>query len=252
MLQLDITTDIDKALKQFYVLEPRQFPFIVSFAMNKTMRYVKDDIRAEMQKVFDRPKAFTLNSLRTEIAKKDNLVALIQFRDFAGKGTPASKYLAPEIYGGGRSYKGFEKQLQRNGILPAGLYAVPAKGAPLDQYGGISGSVIVKILSYLKAFGEVGYTANKKPGARKAQQFFAISSPDQGLPMGIYQRKGKGIQMIFAFVKQPKYTKRLRFFEVSEATTRRHLERELVKAADYAISTSKSNLKLTDFTSLLS
>jgi hypothetical protein len=251
MLTLDIKTNIDDALKQFYVLEPRHFPFIVALAMNRTMKRIKDDVREEMARAFDRPKPFTLNSLQTVVATKQNLEASIKLRDFAGKGTPASKYLAPTIYGGKRSYKGFERQLQRAGILPAGMYAVPSNTAPLDQYGGVSGSLIVKMLSYLKAFGEVGYTANRKPGARKAQEFFAITTPDRGLPLGIYQRKGKGINMLFAFVKQPTYSKQFRFFEVSQNTAQRYLNAELIRAADYALQTSKSKVSLSDFTAIL-
>lgn len=251
MITLDVQTDIAQALKKFYALEPRQFPFIVSLAMNRTMQQIKKNEQQEISRAFDRPTPFTMNSLQITPATKDNLQASIGLRDFAGKGTPASKYLAPEIYGGDRRYKRFELALKSAGILPDGMFAVPGKGAALDQYGNMTASYITRILSYLRASPDA--TQNRaRRGKAKALQFFAVSRPnDRSLPLGIYERTGNTIRLVIAFVKQPLYRERFKFYDVAGQSTQQLLADELRKAAEYAISTSNTSLTLSDFTSLL-
>jgi hypothetical protein len=256
MLTMNVNTDIAEALKKFYALEPRQFPFIVALAMNRTMKVIKQLERDAMVKAFDRPTPFTLNGLQTNIAKKEKLEASIGLREFAGKGTPASKYLAPEIYGGQRPLKRMEKALQAIGVMPAGMYAVPAKGAPLNAYGNLTGGYIVKVLSALRAFSEVGYKANRtaasaKRAKGKQKQFFAVTDPARGLPLGVYERKAKAIHMVIAYVPKAVYDKRLPFFEVAEKNAKDLLPYALQQAAKQALATSRSGARLSDFSDAL-
>ncbi len=242
MIELDVKTDIAKGLAQYAALDSRQFPFIVSLAINRTMRRIKADERQVMGSVFDRPTPFTLNSLQTVAARKDNLEAVIKLRDFAGKGTPASKYLAAQIGGGSRPHKPHEKALAAAGILPPGLYAVPAQGAPLNAYGNLNGAYVSRILSYLKANRDG--TQNRTKGSMvrnsRQKQFFAISQPDKrGLPLGIYERRSGGIRMVIAFVKAPTYAKRLPFIDVAQRDARLYLAEELRIAAEQAMATSR-------------
>src|SRR3546814_6873764 len=55
--------------------------------------------------------------------------------------------------------------LQRVG-LPGDQYAFPAAGAELDAYGNMSRGQVVRLLSYLQAFGEQGYRANATARSR--------------------------------------------------------------------------------------
>jgi hypothetical protein len=95
------------------------------------------------------------------------------------KGTPASKFLAPEIYGGQRGQKRSERALTR--YAPPDVkramgnrgYWVPGPGLTLNAYGNVSGSTMVQILSDLKAFGEVGLPPTGRP-----------SRPPQEAPQG--------------------------------------------------------------------
>ncbi|MDF5999583.1 hypothetical protein P4050_14390 [Pseudomonas aeruginosa] len=47
--------------------------------------------------------------------------------------------------------KASERNLRARGILPAGMFVVPAEGARLDQYGNMSRGQMIQILSGLGA-----------------------------------------------------------------------------------------------------
>ena len=68
----------------------------------------------------------------------------------AGSGTPAAKFLLPQIEAGGRDQKRFEVALKAVGILKAGWYVVPGDHAEIDAYGNIKASQIRHILSYFR------------------------------------------------------------------------------------------------------
>lgn len=215
---LDVKTDIAKALRLFYDLPNKQLPFTFAMALNNTINAVKHDLRQEMVSKFVAPKTFTLNSLRVIPAKKDNLTAAVTFKDgAAGGGRSAGKYLAPEIYGGSRSVKAFERALSLSGLVPTGYLVVPAKGFPLDANGNIPRAFIARVLAYLRAV--------KGNGKRGKLEFFVIAQDNpRGLPKGIYQRKVGSARMVMAFVLHARYKQRFKFFEVAQATTKRTIE----------------------------
>ena len=216
-------------------------------SLNKTAAAVLDTLKAEMPRVFDRPTQYTLNSLRVTKATKGNPSATIRPADFAGKGTPAENYLGPQIYGGARRAKRSENALRAFGMLSAGLYTAPGKGANLDAYGNQSVGEIRQILSYFQSAERTsGYTANMtaKTRARLARgtkktgfgySYFAIRTDRGNLAPGIYRRMnfaaGSAIKPVLMFVKKPQYRKRFRWFEVANTVARqmfdRYLEREV-------------------------
>lgn len=252
-IKIDVQNEIGQALKEFYWLRPEAYPRVVAHGLNKTMVTIRAQMKREVERVFDRPTRYTINSTFTVPATTNRLQVEIRLKDTPGKGTPASKFLAAEVYGGNRRLKRFERALQISGILPAGMFAVPAQGLPLDQYGNIPGRTLVSILSYLKAFSEVGYLANRtaKTTKRRTAQYFAISSDAKTtLPLGIYQRQGRGFQMIIAFVRQPRYEKRLRFHEVGERITRKYLPNDIREAAKIYLDQRRPTLDQT-FATLL-
>lgn len=193
---------------------------------------VRPSIRAEMQRVFDRPTAYTLNSMFVKGATKNNLEAKVWLKDNPfGKGTPADRYLAPQIFGGERRQKGMERALQAARLMPAGHFAVPAAGAQLDANGNVKRSQIVQILSQLRAQLGAGYesrasgsAASRRTIRRQGQTYFALPVRTKGLAPGIYLKKqfamGSAIRPVFLFVSQVRYRPRLRFFEVGEAAAR--------------------------------
>lgn len=206
---------------------PRQMRFATALALTRTGQDVKLAQVAEIGRVFDRPTPFTLNSVYLKPATKANLVAVVWLKDFAGKGTPAEKYLAAQIEGGPRKPKSFERLLLRSGIMPTGYLAVPGSGAKLDSYGNMSGAQIVQILSALKAFGEQGFAANRSEASKKRKgkklPMFFVGRPGGGrLPRGVYQRfnfaHGSAIKPVLIFVRGPRYRPIYRFHDVSTRT----------------------------------
>lgn len=247
-MKFDIQQDIARGLKHLATLNPDQIPKIVAHAINRTMVTVRAKERQEIERVFDRPTRFTLNAFFTVPAKPTQVVAEIRLKDKAVKSVPAAAYLAPEVYGGARKLKGYERLLQRAGVMPAGMYAVPTSDAPLDAHGNLPRAYIVQVVSYLRAFGEQGYTANRnKASARRTKRRFYVvngtdSQDNRGLPLGIYERTGDGTsRMMIAFVRAPSYTQRFDFFAIAEQTVKRFLEKDVRETADEAV--RKANTK---------
>jgi len=201
-------------------------------AINDTGRLdVKPAIQEEMKKVFDRPTPYTLNSVYTRLNSSDMSVD-IGLKEWGDKGTAASEYLKPQIFGGSRPMKRSEKYL--------GSYYVPGAGARLNQYGNIPGSQITQILSALKAFPEVGYLANvtdRSKGRRKGRirNFFMIKNPGGNLHPGVYEKMANGsIKCILIFVRSPSYQVRLRWFEVIRDSFLKNVQHRFNQSFDRA------------------
>ncbi|AXK40860.1 hypothetical protein DWG20_09340 [Crenobacter cavernae] len=246
-------------------LEKRQLPFAMARALTLTAQDVKRAEIAEMQRAFDRPTKYTLNSLYVKPATKRDLRAWVWLKYDAGKGTPADKYLAAEIQGGGRKTKRFERALQQAGVMPRGMFAVPGSAAQKDAYGNMSRGQIVQILSYLRAFGEQGYKANMtdrrrgslaKGNAKKGVrgfQYFVLRERHGKLPPGIYKKtaysgadaarvahlQGGGAKPVVIFVKSPGYSRRFKFFEVAGRTVRERFTANFDQALADALASAR-------------
>ena len=197
-----------------------QLVYAQAVALTKTAKYVQSSLRADMERVFDRPTRWTLNSLYIRPATKDRLVSTIAFKDFAPKGTAAGKYLKPQVYGGGRGHKRFEKWLTGRGIMDASEYCVPGPGARLDGNGNWSGGQITAILSQLQVSPDASQWetkhSRKKAGRKRARVF--VPKHGSRLRRGIWMRDGRAIMPIAFFVRQPQYGVRFRFHDLA----RRH------------------------------
>jgi hypothetical protein len=227
-------TGIEEMKAKLTVLAQNEFPYAMARALTKTAQEIKKAEVDEMQRVFDRPTRWTLNSVFISPATKEKHIAEVWLKDewaVGSSGVPAVKYLRPHIFGGERNLKRHEKALQYAGILPSGMYCVPGQGAELDAYGNMKTSQIIQIMSYFKAFGEQGYKANitdarkakLKKGTKKNRgyEYFAIRERrGSGLKPGIYKRTGfawgGAVKPIIMFVKRPSYQPRFDFFGVAQ------------------------------------
>jgi hypothetical protein len=137
----------------------------------------------------------------------------VQFKSTASKGTAPSIFMQPEVIGGQRAVKRSEQAFQRAGIMPGGMLWVPGAGAKLNQYGNIMPSLLTQILSATKAFGEVGYLANRtsrsKKRNKKAIEIFAGKPGGGALPLGVYRRTANGVKPLLVFVSHANYKSRI-------------------------------------------
>lgn len=153
-------------------------------ALNKTGKLIKEAEVAEMKAVFDTPTRYTLNSLQLTPATKDNLQATVWFKEPDRMG---QHYLLPQVDGGQRRLKGFERGVGLGELTPA-------LGAKLNQYGNISPGQIRQILSVLgRAEIAAGYSANITDRSRRRntreRDYVVIDRRQRGnLPQGVYQR----------------------------------------------------------------
>lgn len=219
----------------------QQVPKATQRTVNYLANRVKDAEIKEMKRAFDRPTRWTLNSTRVQYASQriGRTHALVWLKDEAAKGIPATKYLTPQIHGGRRRAKRFERALWNAGVLPRGWLAVPGQGARMDAFGNMSRGQIVEILSWFRAFGEQGFRANateegrrrKARGTRRRRgtAYFAIRPGQQShLHPGVYQRIATGfgwaIKPVLIFVRSASYGRRYHFFEVADDAVFDHLE----------------------------
>lgn len=294
-----ITDNLPQALADLDVLSSRHGPFILRRAINATATAVarvgNDAIRA----TFDRPLARTATAVKVfkGVAREDqqrgDMTAIVGIHDgdqrmaatdprvlASGKSSIfPNRYLSAQIEGGARVNKRFEVALVRAGIMPAGQQAVFAKRSGyLDPHGNLSAALIVKILSWFKAFPEVGYRANMTDAARQramvgrmdrktGQRRFGAGKTDAArrygyayflsrgerfgglgmrLPPGIWERNypngaaGKSfIKPVLLFVKPARYRVRFPFYEVMQRAIADAAPRELAAAGDLALRTAR-------------
>lgn len=218
-MELSVKNDLERIARNLRETARARIPEAAAKAITQCAYLAQQAEVKEMRDVFDKPTPYTLSSTWVKPASKTTLAAMVKLKDEAGKGTPAAKYLLPQIVGGERSLKKFESALRSAGALPEGYFAVPGSGAQMDAFGNMSRGQIVQILSYFKAFPEAGYRANITDarrarltrGTRSKQGFvYFVGRPGDGkLPLGIWQRvmfaQGSALKPIMLFVSAVHY-----------------------------------------------
>ena len=251
----------------WYVDIETQIDFATSLALNATARQIREAIVEDMRVKFDRPTPYTLNALRVVPATKDTLLARVTFKERAGKGISAHDYLPPQVFGGRRNKKRSEKALAMTGTT-GDRYYVPGQGAEMDAYGNMNRGQVVKILSYLEAFGEQGYKANSTPKSRakinrgttkrdgtviNGVRYFVSrgkgtpikGAKEQHLRRGVYSVTGpkreEELRPLMIFVdNDPTYTPLLPFFETAEEIFTSSYEDHFDEALDRAINSARA------------
>ena len=218
----------------------RRLASAAATALTYAAKDVQAEVKREMRLVFDRPTPYTMNSLFVRPATAQRLQAEVFFKDDrAGSGTPATKYLLPQVEGGQRRTKRLEVALRAAGRLPEGWFIVPGAGARLDAYGNFSRGQIIQVLSQLRIQLLAGTERNMSFDARKAinaqrragGRFFVIK-PGSKVAPGVYQREfnGRNITPVFIFVRKAAYRTRLDFYGVARRVTAERLPVHLSRA----------------------
>jgi hypothetical protein len=249
VLRIDVRHDLDKLISTLGNVRREQLPYAIAVAVTRTAQVVKRALTTEMLYAFDRPTPYTMGSLFLSSATKSMPVAKVWLKDDAGKGTPASKYLLPEIIGGERRYKRFERALAATGLLPTGMYAMPGAAAKIDRFGNMERGQVVQILSALRA-GETraGYQANRTQRSAKRQgqaprRVLRRQARGGRLPLGIWQRfgfaHGSAIKPVAIFTRAPQYKQRFRFQEIADEVVRDEFGGQFMTAYSQAVATAR-------------
>ena len=237
-LTFDIRSNGDLVRRQLSDLQKKHLPKAQLEAADRAGRYVHGALRSEMNEVFDRPTAWALGGLRYRKPTMGKPGVSIWLEEFGGKGIPAADFLSPQIEGGQRRHKRFEKALIAKGLMPANMYAVPGAQAPIDAHGNVPGPFIVRMLSDLQAFGEQGYRANrrgKRTGNRRTNYFFSARKGGHLKP-GIYWHLPNGLLgVVFVFVTKAAYEKRFDFYGVGKRAYDRIAPRAMTEALEELI-----------------
>lgn len=226
--------------------QSKQPRYAAAVALTRTAQDVRVAERDEMTRVFEAPTPYTLNSLYLKFATVLTLTAEVWLKDDrAGSGTPATRYLLPQIQGGERGQKGFERALVAHGLMDKGARAVPTSAVKLDRYGNVPRGTMVQILSQLRVQMTAGYES-RATGSKRSKRnirkqgviYFVLRKPHGKLMPGIYGRHefahGSAVKPLFLFADAAHYKVRFRFFTLAERVINerfpRHFEAEFARA----------------------
>lgn len=243
MIRLEIQgmEDIRRRLES---LTPAKQSGAIAAALNITAFAVRTAEQNEMRRVFDRPTPFVIKAVYVKKATSENLTAMVGPNDFL-MADYWQNILSPQVYGGLRTYKSMERRLQYVGILPTGWYIVPGAAMPLNAYGNIKPSEIMKILSWLNALLQYSQGAmqnrnerirNRRNQTERAGAAYFATSPiynaNAGLRAGVYLRTRTGqIKPMLIFVSRVQYKAILDW----EGVARRTVNEVLPNATEKAI-----------------
>lgn len=230
----------------------RQIPFASAMALNDAVKDAEQAYRKALPRIFDRPTPFTLNSAFVRKATKAHLEASVELRHFAAKGTPADRYLGPEIIGGPRGMKRFERRLDVAGGIGR-KFVVPGRAVHLDAYGNVSRGQIMQILSRLNLMGEQNVGPRTTAKLRKqgllvrhgkritAGDYFIVHSKNDGGAIGIWQlvSKGKVVPVMIFEREAPHYRPRLDFTGLIFASVRQTFPAHFRKRFAEAVATAR-------------
>lgn len=241
-IRFTIDDDITRLSNRLTNIQREQLPFATALAMTRTVQGLEREQRKEMRKVFDKPVRWTMNSLAKQTAnKKDKPInARVFFKEGAGVGTDAYKYLTPNIEGGPRRQKRHEVLLSRK--LGSTIYTAPAKDAPINAAGNITGGNYTRILAAVQAFEEVGFSGNTTTRSKKrnkAVRGYYVAKKG-GRAVGVRQRVGGESKQILNFSdRPPTYRKRYDFYGLGDSYINKNLPRNFKSSLRIALRSAK-------------
>ena len=240
MIRIEATPKLQELSRAFRELEQKQLPYAFALAATRTGQRVQNAARSALSQDLDDPTRTTLSSLFLKPATKAKPEARVWFKDSFFSGIPADQYLRPQVHGGKRKHKRFEKALIARGLMKSSQYAIPRPDV-LDSNGNVKGSQVMRILSGLGAAETVSgvqanATSSRRSKAKNNKRFFVATI---GKATGVWERKqsafGSGVKLWFLFVdSEPAYQVRYDFFRIAEDTMAKWYEFEFTSALEHA------------------
>jgi hypothetical protein len=203
-----------------------------------------------MEKTFDSPTPWILGGVRYVKARKDHLIATIDFEQWGNKtNVTAAHVLAAEIKGGERKNKRHEVALEAARILPKGMQIAPGPAAEIDRHGNIKASQIVQIMAWFNSFGRhsgdnknmtdkrrVALGRDKKRSGQKGFAYFVLHKQHGKLIPGIYQRyqfaMGSSVRPVMYFIRKVRYERKLDFYGIATREARVEFNRAFKRYLD--------------------
>jgi hypothetical protein len=228
--------------------ERKQYPYAMMLALNETVIGGRKAVQQEMDKVFDRPTPYAKRGVVYDRAWKDKLVADVAITgDRTRGGLPATAFLGPEVYGGQRALKAFERQLQERGHLLSGEVTVPASKVKLDRYGNVAQAFLNRVMADLQIdYRGAGATRRRTDRSLKTNKRYRTARffvPKRGgrLAPGVYQRdpRDQSIFPVLLFVSARSYAKRLAFEDVVHGHAATHFGENFAKAFAKAMASAR-------------
>lgn len=248
-MKVDITVDIEPALKVVQQELPRAVPYVAASMLSKLAFKTQERVKAEMPRVFDRPTPFAVKGVQNTGAKAGNLEAAVFFpRSQEAGGREQYEFMRPGSFGAARrSQKKSEYLLRKFGYLPLGYVSAPGSYGRkrLDQYGNIPGSIYRQIIRSLELeasarTGKSVSAASRKRAVRAGvdREWFGVpvgassnrlSLNGGRLPAGVYQRVGSGgqvksLRQWLVFTSKASYKKRLDLEMIAKGVVSENLE----------------------------
>jgi hypothetical protein len=225
MLEAHIKFDFTEFDRYLRDVERNRMPSVIRNALNDTVKSGRIEVQNEMDRVFDRPTPYAKRGVVYDAATKENLrAAVVVTGDRTTGGLPATAFLGPQIQGGYRTHKAFERQLVQRGLMEKGEVAVPARDTPRDRYGNMTQGFINRFMADLqinyqaagaeRARTKRSLTRNKNYGKAR----FFVPKRDGHLFPGVWERKPgtRNLKPVVLFLRRESYLIRLKFREVVE------------------------------------
>lgn len=228
MLETEVRLDLRKFERSMSDVARKQLPYAAMLALNETAKGGRLAVQKEMDRVFDRPTPYAKRGVMFDKATKQNMRAAVVVTGNRTKGAlPATAFLGPQIHGGQRTHKAFERQLIDRGLMERGEVAVPANRTPLNRYGNMTQGFLNRVMADLQIdYRGAGATRVRSDASLKRNKNYRNARffvPKRGghLFPGVWQRSpaDNSIFPVMLFIRSEGYRVRLQL----EAVVERHV-----------------------------
>lgn len=209
MISIRVTTDASKFQARLDNLVRKQFPFAVARALTDTAKAARDQITAELPRIFDRPTPFTRNAVAYTAARRDNLTASVLVKD------AQARYLLLQETGGTRTPD------------KGRALVIPGKSLGLNAYGNIPSGALKR------------FRAQAQSGRRrKGRQIVYLPQSAKGSG-GYFAEFGNGrLRRLTGFTATEKFRPRFGFqrrvADVARAKMASHMAKRMAEALQTA------------------
>lgn len=238
MLEISVTSNVQEVSKKLHRLAYEELPFATARTLTALAREVQDAERGAMESIFDKPKPFTLNSVRAFGATKDSLTAGVFVMD------RAASYLAPFEDGG------------EHFIAPGrGTDLLGPVQAPKTQYGGLPRGYVAKGRGHSDVFtgivktrqGQINgmwqrttrYEVRDRRGNLHTSRTGSLRRGYTHASASGKPKKVKGLKLLVRFVANKPVQQHLEFFVRAEKLVNRRFDAVLGRELAIAIASSK-------------